>query len=223
MMPVRASATRPMDWAFVPDRDIIAAVVCRTEQGNLHAGLLYRDRGGVVGALHVGWENHLYNAWDDTRICAAPPIEPERRTSAAALCRRIWRRFQRDGTFPYALRYTGSTFQPNGALQLSPDDHGLSCATFVLAVFQSVGVALIRIDEWPIRHEQDRAFITWLRHNVPPHHTHVVDRIHLEVEAGCHRVHPHEVVGACALLTVPGGFDDTAQAAATVLAKVDER
>lgn len=54
-----------------------AAVLCRTGQGNLHAGVLYRD-GDTAAVLHLGWEDQLRRDWHWFRLWAAPDAEPER-------------------------------------------------------------------------------------------------------------------------------------------------
>lgn len=65
-----------------------AAVLCRTEHGNLHAGVLYRD-GDAAAVLHLGWQDYLSRHWEWARLWATPDVEPERLLSIAGLCRRI--------------------------------------------------------------------------------------------------------------------------------------
>lgn len=137
-----------------------AAVLCRTEYGNLHAGLLYRTHDQKAAVLHLGWQDQLCNDWGWQKLWAAPEVEPERLTSIAGLCRRIWERFERDRTFPYALRFAGSFFSQTGQLRMGEGAKGLTCATFILAVFNSAGISLVSEDEWPIR-RTTAASSTW--------------------------------------------------------------
>jgi len=111
----------------------------------------------------------------------------------AAYCDLVWDRFQTDKQFPYALNFNGASFDAAGCLQLGPDGRGLTCATFVLAIFKSVGIELVDMEGWPVRQAEDEAFlasITWAKAD----HLRVLKE---EVAQGAHRVHPPEVLAAC--------------------------
>jgi hypothetical protein len=144
---------------FDPSVHLCAVVICRTEHHNLHVGLLHRSRDGSEAVLHLGWLNDLDLSWPWSRLWVCPDAEPEKLRSAAGHCRRIWSAFQKNQTFPYALGDFTSSFDTRGALVLAPGAKGLTCATFVMAVFRAAGVELVVEEGWPIRIEQDNAWI----------------------------------------------------------------
>ncbi|OGT27220.1 MAG: hypothetical protein A2Z17_01205 [Gammaproteobacteria bacterium RBG_16_66_13] len=176
--------------------DHAAVVLCRTERGNLHLGLLHRGVGGSVSILHLGWEDNLAMDWKWERLWAAPAVPAERLRSVSGLCRLIWEQYQATRKFPYGLHYASQFFTPDGSLQLDPrTEAGLTCSTFALAVFRTVGIELVDIASWPVRADEDRAFLEFVR---PFAATNLIATLTAEVEAGCKRVQPAEVVGACA-------------------------
>jgi hypothetical protein len=90
---------------FFPEKDIVSAIICKTQQGNLHSGIIYRGSNSSINFLHLGWEDRLSNRWEWKILNASPNVEPERLESVAGLCRRIWNKFEKEKVFPYALRY----------------------------------------------------------------------------------------------------------------------
>ena len=197
-----------------------AAVLCRTEEGTLHAGVLHRGTGGVAAVLHLGWEDRLYIDWRWHRLWATPEVQPEKLMAAAGHCRRIWRTFNANGVFPYALAFCGSRFDDRGRLQLGPGSRGLTCATFILAIFETCGVSLVNEDDWPVRTAEDLAFIQTIADAGFAREEHLA-LLRDEATGGCTRIQPHEVVGACAVVELPARFAPTADAAHRVLAKLD--
>jgi len=197
---------------FRPEH-IAAAVVCRTEGGNLHAGLLYRDGEGV-GALHLGWKDSMHNSWGWQGVWASPPAPSEKLVSAAGMCRLVWRRYRRDPRFPYSLRFGGTSFDAAGRLQLALGSHGLTCATLVLAVMNAVGIPLVVEETWPVRTDDDRGFIDFVRRFAVPKHLAVLEK---EVQEGVRRIRRDEVVGACAVGELPAEFEEARAVADTVL------
>lgn len=186
-----------------------AVVVCRSEHGLLHSGVLYRAKKGDAAVLHLGWENHLYNTWNELRLWAVPDTEDPRRVRhIGALCRLIWKRFTESKVFPYAIPFSSqSSFDlDTGDLIPGPGCVGLTCSTFVLAVFQSMYVTLID-DEWPVRQEEDRAFLKRLREITGPKFDRLHAQLEAQVEAGCKRVQPQEVIGACGSCDLPAKFE----------------
>ena len=196
----------------------VAAVLCRTEHGNLHAGLLHRSKDGTARVLHLGWQDRLSCDWPWPRLWAAPEVEPECLRAVAALCRLIWKNYETDRLFPYAIKWAGSHFDSSGKLQLGDGARGLTCATFLLAVFQSFGITLVREETWPVRPEEDRAFLATLQRFATPEHLALLRR---ELDNGCRRIHPHEVLGACACHPIPAAFPPVQKAAAWILDRLD--
>ncbi|WP_428265090.1 hypothetical protein [Haliangium sp.] len=193
-----------------------AAVLCRTEHGNLHAGLLYHN-GTADAVVHLGWQDTLDRSWPWARLWATPDVEPEQLMSVAGFCRRIWRSYERTRRFPYGIRFAGSTFDERGRLRLGPGARGLTCATFVLAVFRAVGVDLVDESDWPVREEDDRAFLATLARFATEEHFALLQG---EVDAGVVRVRPDEVLGACAC-ALPAEFAGARAAADRVSKQLD--
>ncbi len=55
----------------------------------------------------------------------------------------------------YGLTFDGQTFDVDGKLVSGPSGSGLTCVTFVMAVFASRGVELLERNEWHERHDDD--------------------------------------------------------------------
>jgi hypothetical protein len=126
------------DLPFDQRQQRVAAVLCRIpDRRNLHLGLLFRGSDESCQVMHLGWEDALHNTWTWTRLWASPDAEPENLVAIAALCRLIRKRFQDSGKFPYALHDLDASFDGAGRLVLAEGAHGLTCATFVLAVFRA--------------------------------------------------------------------------------------
>jgi hypothetical protein len=189
-----------------------------------HCGILYAaDTHRVM--LHLAWHKILLHepipspkkekyAW------VAPALPPERALAVARLCARVWRAHRRYG-LPYGLRYDATTFHRTGEVKLGPDEVGLTCATFVIAVFRRGGVELLRQQEWPDRPDdvdRQRELVAALRDDpkVPRAHCDAIER-----EIGAVRYRPTEVAGACASSELPCSFVDAANAAAQIASAFD--
>lgn len=191
----------------------MAAVVARTEAGNLHAGLLYWD-GKKVAELHLGWADRMSNSWDWSGVWTAPKGQPEQLNAAAGMCRMVWRHFIREHRFPYGLHFGGASFDATGRLQLGPNGRGLTCATLILAVMRFARIPVVAEETWPIRTEEDRKFIDFVRRWASQEHVAALER---EVDEGARRIWPEEVVGACSLEPLPADFKRARSAADRVL------
>lgn len=204
--------------AFLSEPHRAAVVICRTESGNLHSGLLHRLANGRDAVLHLGWQDRLYYEWRWLRLWAVPDVEPELLTSIAGMCRMIWAEYESKRQFPYALRFSQSSFSPSGQLRLGPGAKGLTCATFVLAVFNAVGVRLVDEQDWPIRKDDDRQFLEFVRPLFASReHLAILER---EVEEGCKRIRPDELIGACAC-ALPAKFNPSREAGDRAVQKLE--
>lgn len=206
------------EQAFDPNLQRCAVVLCRTERGNFHLGLLHRGWEGRAAVLHLGWLDYLSTTWPWVRLWVCPEAEPEKLMSAAGHCRRIWSRFQVDRKLPYALGDFASSFDAGGSLVLEPGSEGLTCATFVMAVFRAAGVELVIEDGWPKRVVDDRRWLADIAGFARPEHLAVLRE---QVERGVARVHPQELLAACTLTPLPVGFDAAARRTPEVVAKLD--
>ncbi len=105
------------------------------------------------------------------------------------MCRRVWRRHQHRKV-RYGFRYDRSHFERSGELRL-PRRGGSHGATLVLAVYRSMGLELLRLDEWPAREDAARwaTLLAMLE-------AHGVDAAHLKALRGqtnARRYRPGEV------------------------------
>ncbi len=148
---VHAAGERPFDSIRA-----VAVAVAAVDQEQRHVGILHRDRSvGEVRLLHLAWHYVLRDStpkpcylWID------PPIPEARARQVAALCRRVSRSNVRG--IPYAFSAPNDCFDPITAqFLLGPERRGLTCASFVLAIFDAAGLALVDHSAWPSRREED--------------------------------------------------------------------
>lgn len=134
------------------------------------------------------------------------------------MCRLISERHG-DLGLPYGLSYQIGRFDPQTAELLLDDGAvGLTCATFVLAVFASCGVRLIDTENWPERPEDaewHKAIIAALSRRASPEHIAAVT-----TETGCARFRPEEVAGASSLEDPPRQFEEVVGAAQEVMVEL---
>jgi len=168
-------------------------------QKSSHIGMLYRTaEGEPAKILHLAWHHQLrsdppsqsYPCW------VRPWIPNERALAIAAFCRRIWKKAG-DDQVPYGFSAPSAFFDHSGALISGSAKVGLTCASFVLAVFDSAGLPLVRLEEWPSPTPDDKArqreLLDQLRKNADVSPAHLSA---LETEIGNVRYRPLEVAGA---------------------------
>ena len=156
--------------------------------------------------LHLAWHCDLR---DDSPkldyVWIDPPIPPARLRQVAAFCRKLWR--QNGKRVPYAFSLPNDCFDvTTGAFLFGPTRHGLTCATFVLAVFQATGLPMVDQTTWQNRLDDDewqRKIIELLRRKgADPAHVETVGR-----GVGGIRFRPEDVGGAAAHDPWPASFE----------------
>lgn len=206
-----------------------AVAVIRTPHDTLHAGILYRD-GSAVRVIHFAFDRELADVspasgWHWVRISAVRDLEARQ---IAALCKVILARDRERGGEPnvptgsiaYALRYNGGYFDLRGGLHLNGAT-GISCATFILAVYRAHRIELLDLADWPlIRDRPDdleaaRRYGDMLRRRGRAEQAQVVEE---DTDARRYRV--EEVVAACSAGRLRVSFAQ-ASAAAALIAAVD--
>lgn len=108
---------------------------------------------------------------------------------------------------------------PNLGDLRGPGARGLTCSTLILAVFRRFRIELVNESDWPVREALDRTYLTFVERFAEPNHLQI---LRSEVDAGCVRIQPDEVVGACAC-DLPAQFEPTRAAADELVGRLDDQ
>jgi len=196
---------RVIDSSRVPPGEVAHIGIAIHQHGE-HIGLLYRvtvEKPAVM--LHLAWHNRLcsdspsadYVLWVD------PSIPKERAKAVAAFCRRIWKKNGANGV-PYGFSQPNRFFDHTGTVLKGPAKVGLTCATFVLAVFETAGLTLVQYETWPQPADEDVVRQGELakrldeNQHVPREHIRAIRN-----EIGNIRYRPLEVAGAATSDSLP--------------------
>jgi len=204
----------------VPDGSVptigVALGVSSLAERQRHAGVLHAH-GAPARVLHLAWHALIREeglphwipfSWVQLRL------QDDRAEAIAGLCRRIARRADQ---VPYGLIYEGGRLREDGTAELRGREIGLTCATFVLAVFEGAGITLLALDTWTSR-EEDGAWhqriVAMLRGTDGVSEAHISG---VAAETRCARYRPEEVAAACAIEPRPVSFQDARGAAHEIL------
>lgn len=192
-----------------------------------HVGLLYKDPDDDSAEVQVLdlQKHHLVAVAPASAVrgylWAAPNVKPRRAYVLAKICAQLARKYaEGDRRIAYALRYTGGRFDDDGVF-MSEGGLGLTCATFVMAVFASRGTALVSWREWRER-EEDRAWLQSITAHLrawgaDPEHIAAVTQ---EAARGCARYRPEEVAAAGIACELPVAFGYAERVGKQIVAKL---
>lgn len=174
----------------------------------LHTGVFHASQDESPRMLHLAWHSRLQNSSpEDWYLWIHPPFEPERLRQVATMCRRIFRKNQENG-LPYGFGVPNDNFDHTTGEYLIRDSHfGLTCASFVLAVFDAVSLKLANYASWPTGRDSDKAWQRWVIEmlemtGAPERHIQNV-----KCDIGSVRFHPQQVAACASLEHVPVTFD----------------
>lgn len=191
----------------------VGVVVERMQQGVLHVGLIYRtETSGGPFVLHLmGHRKLVHDAPVTGQVCVLPPIDPVRLPSLAALARRIYIE-NRDHGIPYAFSSPDHEwFTPLGHLVVGPDQLGLTCANFVLAVYRAAGLPLVKLETWPVREEDKEWQSSVVEYRIAAARGNTKKLRHVQrmkKQIGTVRCRPFEVGGAALSDQIPCAFPE---------------
>lgn len=196
----------------------VGIAINKTEHGH-HIGILYRD--SVIRFLHLAWHLKLENdPPSNDYIWISTPIHELRAKQLAANCRLVWRRNESNG-IPYAFSDPRGFIKLSGDLQLGPTKFGLTCATFVLAVYDMTGLHLINYETWQKR-EDDEIFQKWVISMLEKYNADVTAISAAKSEIGLVRYRPCEVAGAAMVAPPPVNFADIEPLSAFITERLKE-
>ncbi len=190
------------------DIDLVGIAICAIDSSHRHIGILHRsDTSHELKLFELAMHCDLRNdSLVGEYLILRPGLDPDRLEQLAARCRQIWRKNKRAG-IPYGFSLPICCFSKESAEYLQgPTQFGLTCATFVLAVFDDVGIRLVNFVDWPIDRPGDRewqqSMLALLRkRNAPTDH---INRVATDV--GVARFRPEEVAGASKESSYPVSF-----------------
>jgi hypothetical protein len=187
-----------------------------------HVGVTYTDASGVQRAIHLAFHAKLRRELVRASHGWIPPSRSflsVRLDHVAAMCERVWERHAIEG-LPYGFRYDSSRFNADGTISIGAEERGLTCATFILAVYRSVGIELLRLSEWPQRPE-DQAFFEGV---IKALETANADQAHIDAvkkETQSLRYRPLEVAGGSSF-AAPASFLDALAAATLIKTELEQ-
>jgi hypothetical protein len=196
------------------------------DSGQNHCGIVYRF-GGRIKFCHLAWHHILENGdfpLDKRYYFANCGGADENHIVVAAKMELISRNVK---SIPYAIDYVGCGFHEKTFDFLPPPDgKGLTCATFIMLVFASLGFPLLDEDTWPDRADDAKwqQFIiaaledTARQGAADPAHVEAVKRDVGKVK----RFRPEEVVAAATRDEWPGLYPDIALTARQIIADLQQ-
>lgn len=198
----------------------VAVAIRSIDASQRHVGVAFKDGDGVK-LLHLAWHCSLRCEPPSERYhWIEPSIHPRRARQVAAICRQVVRANATNG-IPFAFSAPNDCLDPaTFEFLLGPSRLGLTCATFVLAVFDRAGLPLVRYETWPHRSD-DRTWqqnVIRMLHEQRQHGNPDVDVKHLEglrKDLGSVRYRPEEV--AAAATCPPARFRDVSGLALSIV------
>jgi len=176
----------------------VALAVTDERRFQLHTGVVHRSATTPASILHLAFHHKLRNDKlpdQNTHYIWIPlDLDADRASAFAGYCRRI---FRRSPLIPYGILYEGGEYAQDGTIRFAGREIGLTCATFVLAVFGGAGIKLLDHAGWPSR-PSDQSWhlqiVNLLNGRATAQHVQAV-----RSELGCARFRPAEVAAAAGL------------------------
>ncbi len=205
--------------------DFVAVGIACVGQSRNHVGLLHKQNvSPEVQFLHLAWHQDLRNHTPDMKYrWAAPNIPSPRLRQVAARCRQIFR--ANPEGIPYAFSSASDCFDvESNKFLLGPTRHGLTCATFVVAVFNSAGIEILSTKSWPTDLAEDRVWqshvIAELENSSPPASPEHIRAVRSEV--GGIRIRPEHVAAAVTVSPQPAEYLVTNRIAQRIREKLSQ-
>lgn len=118
-----------------------------------HVGLVFKNGLNQTKFLHLRWHSDLCCEPMPTRyIWMESPLDPITKIHMATYCQTIFEQNSLDG-IPYSIFFDDEPFTETGKYNREKKSSGLTCSTFIMAVFQRQGLDIIDLDRW--KHKQD--------------------------------------------------------------------
>jgi hypothetical protein len=191
-----------------------------------HVGILYRPDDNEPNLLHLAWHHDLRDARGlpaNYAWSACRGFDEDEGRDLASWLRKIYQANLR--RIPYGFNYwPGACFEEDGTFRPSREGHGLTCATFVMALFEAKRYLIMDTASWVARAE-DAGFFTELYENLKD--APGITAEHLDAQAGAIgaavRFRPLEVAASAAVYeNEPVTFDEAVPVAERFLQNLSD-
>lgn len=153
------------------ESQLMSVIVVQNGVDQRHCGIIYKFK-GQNSVIHLAWHYNLQHELDMSKFqdyySVKSQLDEYRQYALCAMCDVI----KEDTNIPYAFYYQDTVFNEKGKLCLGKNEVGLTCATFVLAVFKSSSIEILDLLTWPSR-EDDTVF-----------HRNILNYLNKEMERG---------------------------------------
>lgn len=198
-----------------PEDDYILAIAVTPTDIWSHTGIVFQTSDRRTYILHLAWHHRL--TFEplalEYGICPVRLSDPKAK-QVIAKCQLVEKRYKK-GEIPYGLS-SGITFSSAGEIVATKGATGLTCASFVIAIFSSVGIGLVDYSTWHLRPEDKivhERLVAMLRLYADPVHA---NNVAAQVDSV--RIRPEEVAVAVSRLPAsPSSLPDVEQAATDFL------
>ena len=170
-----------------------------------HCGIAF-DFDGLQCVIHLATHKRLKYEENlrEFKCIIKPNLHKVQQESLSALCEVLKDDIRnRKILIPYGFLYDNyALIQPDGTLQLTENEIGLTCATFVLTFFHSCGIDLVDLNDWPPR-EEDQVWFLHIINELKKYAQLIgIEQSHLDKmksQKGVSRFRPEEVAVSSAL------------------------
>jgi hypothetical protein len=201
------------------------AIGIKESSASRHVGILYRENSVTeLSFLHLPWHNALSKDVANISYFWLPcdGISDSRKRLLCRWLEQVWRSAGEKIPYGIFLSPTGH-FDKTGRFLPSETGFGLTCATFVFAMFEGFGIRTLDTASWKHRAD-DLAFHTYILSKMleakpPIDANHIAEQVmHFGIAV---RFRPEEVAAAISVYSgIPVRFEEAEPAGHEVLAKI---
>jgi len=198
--------TSPIPAKLPPHKFPYIAVAVKNNGS--HIGILYRINNGDARLLHLGWHHWLL---DDESIrdgyawAACEGFSEDEGRDFASWLQKIYK--LNNGRIPYGINYwPGAHFDENGVFTPSRNGLGLTCATFVMSLFEAHSYPIINTGSWEKREDDQQWFQDVIERLKDPSQTPAASPEHIDAQinsmGSAVRFRPLEVAAAASIYDI---------------------
>ena len=199
---------------FNSDKDnVISIIIKQIDDDQLHCGVSYKieeEINFMHFAFHFNLIHDFFNDYYSQYLFIKSKIPYIRQLNIAAFWDVIWQN-KKNNNIPYGILYEKSFFDNNAVFNLEDNECGLTCATFVLAIFKLCGYNLLDIDSWEHR-DDDKIYHNKVIENLIKYKDdYNISEDHIEKvrkNIGAYRFRPEEVTASVTLTKLPATFNE---------------